>query len=106
MLNLTFLAPRKRPPFPWDEDAIVEMAKRMRLADEDSNDEERSPKTSKGPPKLAGWEIKIDTGIKATEDATEEKLESCAMGMGGGTIVGLGSLGSMWIWTEKPPSPG
>jgi hypothetical protein len=102
MLNVTHLAPRKRPPFPWDEEVMVEMAKRMRLAEErDEDDGERGPKISEGPPTLMGWEIRIDADVNAIGDAADEKLEACAMGMGGKTIVGLGSRGSMWTWTAR-----
>jgi polycomb protein EED len=36
--------------------------------------------------------------IDINEEDPEKRLISCAMGMGGRVVVGVGSKGSLWVW--------
>ena len=102
MVNLKHFAPRFSsgpPPFPLDEDDMVESMKRARLNDDDDDDDDSlSVASPPAPPVPVEWEIRV--GRSSLEGATggSEDIIVCAMGVGGGIIVGAGAKGSVWIW--------
>lgn len=59
-----------------------------------------SPHISEGPPVVSGWDLKLGP---ATDDSEHnpERLEACAMGMGGSVVVGVGSKRTVWVWKER-----
>ena len=107
--NASHLPPRKPPPFPLDivheEDEtgqLADTAEHMHLgAQHYTKDEEleRNAKASNVAPEeaklplLKGWQIDMENG----ED-TASKLITCAMGLGGRVIVGVGTNKSLWVW--------
>ena len=101
MLNVKHFSPRfssAPPPFPLDEDEMVESMKRTRLNDEDEDEDDDL--TTASPPALAPveWEIKFDRGNVESAIGRSEHINVCMMGMRGGIIVGAGEKGSVWIW--------
>jgi len=110
--NASHLPPRKPPPFPLDDvkpsreedetGQLADTAEHMHLGPQHytrDEDLERSAKASDVVPKeveiplLKGWEIDTENG----EDTTR-KLITCAMGLGGRVIVGVGTNKSLWVW--------
>jgi polycomb protein EED len=107
MLNVTHLSPRKPLPFPRDEGVVVEMTRRMRLDDDDDDDDDgndngRSDRQNNNhaPPRIGGWTIGIGGNGQARSSDENDKLEACAMGLEGRIIVGVGSRGTVWLWTK------
>jgi polycomb protein EED len=102
MLNVKHFSPRfssVRPPFPLDEDEMVESMKKARLNDDDE-EEENSPKivSPSAPPVPVEWEITIHD-VKGVTGRSEDVL-ICSMGVEGDVIVGAGTKGSVWIWKK------
>jgi polycomb protein EED len=110
--NASHLPPRKPPPFPLDElqysyeddetGQLADTAEHMHLGPQDlTRDEEleRNAKASDVAPEAAkipllkGWKVDTENG----EDAAS-KLITCAMGLGGRVIVGIGTNKSLWVW--------
>lgn len=113
--NASHLPPRKPPPFPLDvqeptligyeEDELVNTAERMHLGVQPYTRDEELERIVKATsevgndteaaklPMLKGWQI--DTG---DGENTASKLITCAMGLGGRVIVGVGTSGSLWVW--------
>jgi hypothetical protein len=104
MLNVKHFSPRfssAPPPFPLDEDEMVESMKRTRLNDDDDDEDEDDDLTTASPPAPLApveWEIKIDRGNVESAIGRSEHIRVCMMGMRGGIIVGAGEKGSVWIW--------
>jgi hypothetical protein len=101
MINVKHFSPRfssGRPPFPLDEDEMVESMKKARLNDDDYDD--NSPTIVSPPVPLLPVEWEINTGKtnSAGAIAHSEDITVCAMGVGGGVIVGAGAKGSVWLW--------
>lgn len=113
--NASHLPPRKPPPFFLDlkepksigseEDdtsQLADTAERMHL---DAQHEleghakasdvaglENDTEVAKAP-LLKGWQIDTEDGLDVTG-----KLITCAMGLGGRVIVGVGTNRSLWVW--------
>jgi polycomb protein EED len=88
IVNLAKLLPHKVAPFP-EEAEMLEMAQRLTLdgsADAEEKDEEQQP----------GWNIAVSRDMD-----DDERIEACAMGLGGAVIVGVGSRGSIWVWVAE-----
>lgn len=110
MLNVTHLKPRfasGHPPFPLDEDEMVESMKKARLDDDDDNDDDNGdeedeilgiPKHPKAPPVPEEWMLPVDPKAQSSPAGDSEHVLACAMGVGGGLIVATGSKGSVWLW--------
>jgi len=83
---------------------MVEMTQRMTLSEERGQErlgiDGESVAAVDGSPQSDGWVITISEGDKAETDS--ETIESCAVGLEGTTVVGVGSRGSTWIWVEEP----
>ena len=103
--NASHLPPRKPPPFPLDvqEDEtgqLADTAEQMHLGTQrgvernvDASDVARPEAEDAKLPLLKGWRIDTDSG----ED-TASKLITCAMGLGGRVIIGVGANKSLWVW--------
>ena len=112
--NASHLPPRKPPIFPLDvqepetigseEDdtgrQLADTAEQMHLGTYTRNEElERNTQADDVArledklPLLKGWQINIED-----EEDTAGKLITCAMGLGGRVIVGVGTNGSLWVW--------
>jgi len=106
MLNITHLTPRKpkpSPPPPDEHAAMVEMTERLRLTE--GREEEVEGVGGGGDiPKITGWDIVIndDDSGEARSESETEKLQACEMGLDGHVIVGVGSKGTIWIWSRLP----
>lgn len=102
MLNVKHFTPRFSsgpPPFPLDEDDMVESMKRTRLNDdEDDEDDSLTLVSSPAPLVPMEWEIKVDKDNMKDVIARSEDITVCMMGIGGGIIVGAGAKGSVWMW--------
>jgi hypothetical protein len=100
MLNVKNFSPRFSsgpPPFPLDEDDMVESMKKARLNDDD--DEDDNPTISPAAPLVpVEWEIKIGKGNVEGVVGRLDDIVVCAMDLGGGVIVGAGAKGSVWMW--------
>jgi len=97
MVNVKHLSPRFSsgpPPFPLDEDDMVESMKRARLNDEDDEDDNVTVVNLPVPLVPAEWEIKA--GMELSED-----IVICTMGIGGSVIVGAGAKGTVWMWKKQ-----
>jgi hypothetical protein len=114
MLNVTHLKPRfasGHPPFPLDEDEMVESMKKARLDDDNNeNDNEEveilaTPKHPTAPPVPQEWVITVDTQTRSGPAKDSERVLACAMGVGGGLIVAAGSKGSVWLWERRTSMP-
>ena len=111
--NASHLPPRKPPPFPLDNvqlsyegdetGQLADTAEHMHLDPQHytrDDKPERNPKASDVVPEgvklplLKGWQI--DT-TENGED-TANKLITCALGLGGRVIVGVGTNKSLWVW--------
>lgn len=111
--NASRLPPRKPPPFPLDvqepnkpigyeEDdtnQLADTAEQMHLSVQRYPRDEELERTSDQldndtlPPLLKGWRIDAEDG----EDSAN-KLITCAMGLGGRVILGVGTNKSLWVW--------
>jgi len=110
--NASHLPPRKPPPFPLDEPQsnyeddetgqLADTAEHMHLGPQDYTRDEELEKNAKASevvpeeaklPLLKGWQVDTENG----EDAAS-KLITCAMGLGGRVIVGVGTNKSLWVW--------
>jgi len=110
--NASHLPPRKPPPFPLDDvqpsheedetGQLADTAEHMHLGPQYyTRDEEleRNAKASDVAPQeaklplLKGWLVDTDNG-----ENTASKLITCAMGLGGRVIVGVGTNKSLWVW--------
>jgi hypothetical protein len=105
MLNVKHSSPRflsGAPPFPLDEDDMVESMKRARLNDDDEDDRPTlaSPPVSLVP---VEWEIKASGNPVEGAVGRSENVMVCNMGVGGGVIVSAGTKGSVWIWKGSGP---
>ena len=99
MINVKHFSPRflsGHPPFPLDEDDMVESMKKARLNDED--DDDVSPTIHCPPVPLLPVEWEIEVGANSADAIGSEGISVCTMGVGGGVIVGAGAKGSVWIW--------
>jgi hypothetical protein len=81
------------------------MTKRLRLAEGGLEGGD----SGKGEaPKITTWDITVDgetDGETDPEDGSEaEKVEACEMGLDGNVIVGVGSKGTVWVWSVPPES--
>ncbi|KDR84928.1 hypothetical protein GALMADRAFT_233399 [Galerina marginata CBS 339.88] len=112
MLNAANMSPRKKPPFPSvaakllgnPEDAngaaLADAAGRLHLTREEEGgeeeEEEEGPiilrRPTVVPPGIDCWTIDIN------DEDPAKTLTSCAMGMGGRVVVGVGSKGTLWVW--------
>ena len=110
--NASHLPPKKPPPFPRDDVPSCEEDETGQLADTAEHmhlgpqhytrdkELERNAKASDVVPEevklplLKGWQI---TTTENEED-TASKLITCAMGLGGRVIVGVGTNKSLWVW--------
>ena len=106
--NASHLPPRKPPPFfldvqpVYEEDEtgqLADTAEHMHLGPQHYTRDEENAKTSNVAPEeaklplLQGWQIDTENG----EDMAS-KLITCAMGLGGRVIVGVGTNKSLWVW--------
>jgi polycomb protein EED len=103
--NASHLPSRKPPPFPLDvqEDEtgqLADTAEQMHLGAQhevernvDASDAARPEAEDAKLPLLKGWRIDTESG----ED-TASKLITCAMGLGGRVIIGVGANKSLWVW--------
>jgi hypothetical protein len=101
MINVKHFAPRfssGRPPFPLDEDEMVESMKKARLNDDDDDDNSCTIVSPPVPLLPVEWEINAGKTNSAGAIAYSEDITVCAMGVGGGVIVGAGAKGSVWFW--------
>jgi hypothetical protein len=107
MLNVKHFSPRFSsgpPPFPLDEDDMVESMKRARLNDGDEEDDNGSTIVSPPAPLVpVEWEIRVGRGNMEAEGERSEDIRVCTMGVGGGLIVGAGAQGSVWMWKGSTP---
>jgi polycomb protein EED len=102
ILNVAHFSPRKTPPFPCDAENIMELTKKMRLDDnDDDNGGIEWMSNSNKPPQVSGWNIEISDSRQVNEGPNDDKLEACAMGLEGKVIVGVGSRGTVWLWTTS-----
>jgi len=111
--NASHLPPKKPPPFPgyhvqpsYEEDEagqLADTAENMHLGPQHYTRDEELARNAKASdvipeevklPLLKGWQI--DT-TENRED-TASKLITCAMGLGGRVIVGVGTNKSLWVW--------
>ena len=101
--NASHLPPRKPPPFPLDvqEDdtsQLADTAEQMHLGAIDEMETSANATSDVALsetklPLLKGWQVDTEGG----ED-TASSLITCAMGLGGRMIVGVGANKSLWVW--------
>jgi hypothetical protein len=49
----------------------------------------------------SGWRIGINDSGQVQDSNESDRLEACVMGMEGRVIVGVGSRGTVWLWTRR-----
>jgi len=101
MLNVKHFSPRfssEPPPFPLDENDMVESMKRARLNDDDEERNSRIVVSPPAPPVPVEWVIKPGSGNVVSTIGHSEDITVCSMGIEGGIIVGAGAKGTVWIW--------
>jgi len=118
--NASHLPPRNPPPFPLDvqepkpvdyeeddTDQLTDTAERMHLGAQHYTRDDKLERNASASdvvwsendteavklPLLKGWQIDTEDGGN-----TAGKLITCAMGLGGRVIVGVGTNRSLWVW--------
>lgn len=106
ILNLTHLSPRyssRPPPFPLDEEDMISSMQKTTLNDEEDDEEETTDIKPPWPNVPEQWKLKVSNTIGGHDFGKSEAMTICAMGVGGGLIVGAGVEGSVWMWVGQTP---
>ncbi|KAF8971377.1 WD40-repeat-containing domain protein [Flammula alnicola] len=82
-----------------EDDVDVDEDEEARRGEQEAEEEERisgfvNRRAEIVPPGIVGWTI----GVEDEDEEDGRGLMSCAMGLGGRVVVGVGMKGSVWVW--------